>query len=158
MTQTRLYHGTTVTEFVRQHYPLLVALAGFLALSLYATERAMTTWPGRAVALFSLCVTCLLWLALLFQCLRARPLTALMELLALALLLGFGATLVAWAVYWWPWRIVAAPVVGYMGLFLCLDETGISRLAPYADHRAYQAALRLLCLLCALLLAYGFKT
>ncbi len=157
MTQTRQYHGTTVTEFVGRHFKLLVALALFLALSLGAT-RLTTTLPGRAGALFALCVTALLWLALIFQCLRARPWTALMELLALVLLLGFGATLVAWAVYWWPWRVVAVPVVGYMGLFLVLEETGMRRYPAYPDRRDYQAGVRLLCLLCALLLAYVFKS
>ncbi len=157
MAQTRIYHGTTVTEFVGRHFKLFATLALFLGLSLLAAER-LTTLPARAVALFSLCTTALLWLALLFQCVRARPLTALMELLALVLLLGFGATLVAWAVYWWPWRGAAVPVVCYMGLFLVLDETGISRHPTYAERRDYQAGLRLLCLLCALLLAYVLKT
>ncbi len=156
MAQTRQYHGTTVTEFVGRHFKLCAALALFLGLSLLAAER-LTTLPGRIVALFSLCATLLLWLALLFQCLRARPLTALMELLALVLGLGFAATLVAWAVYWWPWRALAMPVVCYMGLFLILDETGMRRHPAYPARRDYQAGVRLLCLLCALLLAYVFK-
>ncbi len=156
MTQTHQYHGTTVTEFVGRHFKLFVALALFLALSLLAAER-LATLPGRAVALFSLCATMLLWLALLFQCIRARPWTALMELLALALLLGFGATLVAWAIYWWAWRAVAVPVVGYIGLFLVLEETGVRHHPAYPDRRDYQAGVRLLCLLAALLLAYVFK-
>jgi hypothetical protein len=156
MAQTRIYHGTTVTEFVARHFTLLGALALFLGVSLLAQAHAETLL-GRAVGLFAFAATMLLWLALLFQCLRARPLTALMELLALVLLAGFGVVLAESVAAWWMLRPVALPVLCYMSLFLILDETGVSR-RPLLAQRDYQIGLRLLCLLAALLLAYVLKT
>ncbi|MFL6207931.1 MAG: hypothetical protein ACJ74W_03735 [Pyrinomonadaceae bacterium] len=155
MAQTRIYHGTTVTEFVARHFTLLAALALFLGLALLAQVHAETLL-GRAVGLFAFAATVLLWLALLFQCMRARPLTALMELLALVLLAGFGVVLAASVAAWWVLRPVALPVLCYMGLFLILDETGVSR-RPLFARQDYQIGLRLLCLLAALLLAYVLK-
>jgi hypothetical protein len=155
MAPTRIYHGTTVTEFVARHFPLLAALALFLGVSLLAQAHAATLL-GRAVGLFAFAATVLLWLALLFQCMRARPLTALMELFALVLLAGFGVVSAASVAAWWVLRPVALPVLCYMGLFLVLDETGVSR-RPVLARRDYQIGLRLLCLLAALLLAYVLK-
>jgi hypothetical protein len=147
------YHGTTVTKFVRRHFTLLAALALLLALALVAAAQT-DALLGRAVGLFSFCALVLVWLALLFQCARARPWTALMELFALMLAFGFVAVFAAWVASWrllWP---VALPVLCYMGLFLVLDETGARAAPQFAGRRDYQAGLRLLCLLAALLVAY----
>ncbi len=153
----RQYHGTTVTDFVNTHARLLGTLALLLALALFASSHTATLF-GRAVGLFAFCAVTLVWLALLFHALRARPWTALMELLALVLLAGFGAVLVGWV---WSWRLlrpVALPVLGYMFLYLVLDETGVSR-RPVNDGRDYRlVGVRLLCALSALLLAYLLKT
>lgn|GEM_PF-4616049 len=156
MAQTDKYRGTTVTEFVAARFPLLCALALFLGVVLLASGYT-TTLLGRAVGLFAFSALVLLWLALLFHVLRARPRTALMELFALVLLAGFGAVVAAWVVSWWVLRPVALPVLCYMGLFLILDETGVSRRPVFAG-RDYQIGIRLLCLLAALLLAYALKT
>ena len=156
MAQTRSYDGTTVTEFVAKHITLIAALALFLALALMAGPYTATL-VGRVVGLFSFCAALLVWLALLFHVLRARPLTALMELLAGTLLAGFIAALAAWVSSWWLLRPVALSVLCYMGLFLILDETGVSR-RPLFAGRDYQAGVRLLCLLGALLLAYALKS
>ena len=157
MTRTRKYQGTTVTEFVARHFTLLAALALLLGLGLLA-ERHSATLLGRAVGLFSFCALVLVWLALLFQCVRARPWTALMELLALVLLVGFGAVFAAWFVSSRLLRPVAVPVLIYMGLFLVLDETGVRHAPPLVNRRDYQAGLRLLCVLVALLVVYLLNT
>lgn len=152
MAQTSKYHGTTLTEFVRQYASLLGALVLCLLLTLVAADRPVT-WLARGVALGSFCAAFLLWLALLFQCVRARPLTALMELFALALLFGFGAVLLGWLAFWWPWRFVTLPVLLYLTLFLVIDEMGLRR-AAFTQRPGAQLALRLVCLLVALLFAY----
>ena len=157
MARTRKYHGTTVTEFVARHFTLLAALALLLGLGLFA-ERYSATLPGRAVGLFSFSALVLVWLALLFQCARARPWTALMELLVLVLLVGFGVVFAAWFASSRLLRPVAVPVLIYMGLFLVLDETGVRHAPPHADRRDYQVGLRLLCVLGALLLVYLLNT
>jgi uncharacterized membrane protein len=157
MTQSSKYHGTTVTDFVARYWRLLVVLAFFLGLTLLAFGHTATL-VGRAIGLFSFCALALVWLALLFQCMRARPLTALMELLALALIAGFIAVTAAWLISWWPLRTVTLSVVFYMTLFLGLDETGISRRPVFANGRARRIGLRLLCLLAALLFAYMLRT
>lgn len=157
MAQSSKYHGTTVTDFVARYWRLLVVLAFFLALTLLAFNHTATLM-GRATGLFTFCALALVWLALLFQCMRARPLTALMELLALVLLVGFIAVTTIWLVMWWPLRSVTLPVVFYMTLFLSLDETGISRRPIFANRRARRIVLRLLCLLAALLCAYVLRT
>jgi hypothetical protein len=156
MTQTSKYQGTTVTEFVAKYASLLVTLALSLLLTLVAADYS-ATWLGRAVALCSFCAAFLLWLALLFQCARARPLTALMELFALALLSGFITVLLGWLAYWWAWRVVTLPILLYLMLFLCLDETGLSRRPSFTQRPGAQLALRLACLLAALLVAYLLK-
>ena len=156
MPQPDKYRGTTVTEFVARRFTLLAALALFLGVALLAAEHTATLW-GRAVGLFAFCAAVLLWLALLFHAWRARPLTALMELLALVLLFGLGAVLALWVASWWLLRPVALPVLCYMGLFLVLDETGVSRRPAFAG-RDYQMGIHLLCLLAALLVAYLLKT
>ena len=153
MAQSSKYHGTTVTDFVARFWPLLVVLAFFLALTLLTFGRTATL-VGRAVGLFSFCALVLVWLALLFQCARARPLTALMELLALVLLAGFIALTVAWLISCWSLHTVTLPVIFYMTLFLGLDETGIGRRPIFTTGRARRICLRLLCLLAALLVAY----
>ena len=154
---TRQYHGTTVTDFVNTHARLLGTLALLLALALFANAYTATL-PGRAVGLFAFCAVTLVWLALLFHALRARPWTALMELLALVLFVGFGAVLIGWVWSWWLLRPVALPVLGYMLLYLILDETGVAR-QPMRDGRDYRVVgVRLLCALAALLLAYLLKT
>ncbi|HEX8072557.1 MAG TPA: hypothetical protein VF546_21595 [Pyrinomonadaceae bacterium] len=149
------YHGTTVTEFVTKYASLLAALALCLLLTLVAADRP-AAWLGRAVALSSFCAAYLVWLALLFHCARARPLTALMELFALTLLCGLAAVLLAWLAHWWAWRFVTLPALLYLTLFLILDETGLRR-RPTLNNRAAQLALRLACLLAALLVAYLLK-
>jgi len=154
MTQTK-YRGTTVTEFSERHFSLLVPLALFLGLTLLAIGHAATLL-GRVLALFSFCMTLLLWLALLYQCARARPLTALMELFAIVLCAGFIAVLVATVLAWWAWRAVVLPVVFYLSLFLILDESGLTRRPAFAA-RSLQIGLRLFCLLLAALLAYLLK-
>ncbi len=155
MAQINKYHGTTVTDFVARHYSLLVALGLCLGLALVAGAYAAPLL-ALTVGLCAVCAAFLLWLALLFQCARARPLTALMELFALVLLVGFSAVFVAWLVSWWAWRFVTLPVFLYLILFLLLDESGVRR-HPILARRAYQIGLRLLCLLFALLLGYWLK-
>jgi hypothetical protein len=157
MTQSSKYHGTTVTEFVARYWHLLVVLAFFLGLTLLTFDHT-TTHVGRVIGLFSFCALALVWLALLFQCARARPLTALMELLALVLLAGFTALTVVWLISWRSLRPVTLPIIFYMTLFLGLDETGISRRPIFANGRARRLTLRLLCLLAALLFAYLLRT
>ena len=154
MTQTK-YCGTTVTEFSERHFSLLVTLALFLGLTLLADGHTATLM-GRTLALFSFCVTLLLWLALLYQCAQARPWTALMELLAVVLFVGFIAVSVATVLAWWSWRVVVLPVVFYLCLFLILDESGLTRRPAFAA-RSLQIGLRLFCLLLAGLLAYLLK-
>ena len=154
MTQTK-YRGTTVTEFSERHFSLLVTLALFLGLTLLADGHT-ATHMGRTLALFSFCVTLLLWLALLYQCAQARPWTALMELLAVVLFVGFIAVSVATVLAWWSWRVVVLPVVFYLCLFLILDESGLTRRPAFAA-RSLQIGLRLFCLLLAGLLAYLLK-
>ena len=152
MAQSGKYHGTTVTEFVARYYSLLLALALCLGLMLFACDYAATLL-GLLTGLFAFCAAFLLWLALLFQCARARPLTALMELFAVVLLAGFVAVCGAWINFWWAWRALMLPVCLYMILFLLLDERGVSRRPAFA-RRGYQLGLRLCCLLLAGLLAY----
>ncbi|HYX40241.1 MAG TPA: hypothetical protein VE821_01020 [Pyrinomonadaceae bacterium] len=156
MIEPNKYRGTTVTEFSERHFSLLVTLALFLGLTLLAAGHT-TTFMGRTLALFSFCVTLLLWLALLYQCARARPLTALMELLAVVLFIGFIAVSVATVLAWWAWRVVVLPVVFYLSLFLILDERGLTRRPAFATRRSLQLGLRLFCLLLAGLLAYLLK-
>jgi hypothetical protein len=155
MAQTGKYRGTNVTEFSERHFSLLITLALFLGLMFLATGQAATVL-GRVLALFSFCVTLLVWLALLYQCARARPWTALMELLAIILFVGFIAVSVATVRAWWAWRVVVLPVVFYLSLFLLLDESGLTRRPAFAA-RSLQIGLRLFCLLLAGLLAYLLK-
>lgn len=158
MTQTGKYRGTTVTAFIEQHFALMSALAFFLALLLFVAGRAPARWPALVIELFAFSVTFLLWLALIYQTLRARPWTALMELLACALMSGFIAVLAAQVVAWWPRRYLLLPLIFYMSLFLLLDEYGLTRRPPFTGSRARQLVLRLLCLLLAALLAYLLKS
>ena len=72
MAQDDKYQGTTVTEFVTRFWPLLVVLAFFCGVTLLAFEHTATL-VGRILSLFSFCALALVWLALLFQVLRARP-------------------------------------------------------------------------------------
>jgi hypothetical protein len=152
MTRTGEYHGTTVTDFVARYYGLLLALVLCLGLMLLAGCCAATS-PGLFVGLFGFCAAFVLWLALLFQCARARPLTALMELFAVVLLAGFVAVSAAWLAFWWAWRALTLPVCLYMILFLLLDGSCVSR-RPALARRGYQLGLRLCCLLLAALFAY----
>ena len=156
MRQTNKYRGTTVTEFSERHFNLLVMLALFLGLTLLADAHTATVF-GRTLALFSFCATLLVWLALLYQCARARPFTALMELLAVVLFVGFIAVSAATVLAWWSWRVVVLPIVFYLSLFLILNELGLTRRPAFAARRSLQLALRLCCLLLAALLAYLLK-
>ncbi len=151
MSQPDKYQGTTLTWFAEKYFGLLALLAIFAGLTLYATDHA-ATWLGRAGAGFAFAAAALLWIALLFQCTRARPLTALMEAFAWTLVIGLLAFVAGFIATWWQWRRVTLPLVLSLAVFLFYHELAP---APRANEATgYRVAVRLLCLAAAGLLSY----
>ncbi len=151
MSQPDKYQGTTLTGFAEKYFSLLASLALLTGLTLYATDHA-ATWMGRAGAGFAFAAAALLWIALLFQCARARPLTALMEAFAWTLTVGFLAFVAGFIATWWAWRHVTLPLVLSLACFLLYSE-----LAPAPrgnESTIHRVAIRLLCLAAAGLLSY----
>lgn len=151
MTRTTRYEGTTLTAFIEKYFSLLVLLGIFIGLTFYSAN-SHASHLGQAIALFSFAITFLVWIALLFQCAQARPLTALMELFSLTLLFGFIAWIIFYLAEWRTLRAFTLPALLYSILFLLSSEI----IPPDKQPRtlASRLALRAACLVAAGALAY----
>lgn len=147
------YAGTTLTAFAADHFPLLALLCLFLALTVLSAGGA--SWFTQSVSLFSYFATLLIWIALLYQCLRARPLTPLMELFGLILCSGFVAVSLFFLTHHRGLRPVALPALLYGLLFLLYTEIFPARRATSRRAEISTGLLvRASCLLLAAALCY----
>jgi len=148
------YAGTTLTEFAARHFPLLSLLCLFLALLLLAGGGRVDSVFARVLELVSFCGALLVWLATLYQCRTARPLTPLMELFGILLLIGFVGVIITFLSQLRELRFVALAALCYAGLFLFYTELFPRRWAARGSGSVSRFAVRAACLLLAFALSY----
>ncbi len=149
------YAGTTLTEFAARHFSLLSLLCLFLMLTILAGGRTNSSF-ARVLELISFFSALLVWLAVLYQCRTARPLTPLLELFGVVLLIGFVGLIITFLSQSRELRFVALAALCYAGLFLLYTELFPRRwaVARGGGRITSRQAVRAACLLLAFALSY----